>query len=504
MIPTTASAPSELEALTQFLYMAPIGLVQATIDGEIVMINPMSAQLLMPLSRDGDLANLFEALGDICPDLRHRAQSYPDPHGKVCDDLHLQIHTGASKRGGPQTLSLTLLKLDSMRLMAVLSDVSLAVQRERALRQSQAWIDTIVAGITDYALTSLDRDGRVRCWNASVGRVTGFAAEPSIGRPYSLFYPEGALSGARVLDRMHEARRDGWSLDEGWLLRADGTRFWGSCLIAPLDLVEEPRPGEPAFSLIIRDISERKGAHDALHQSVSCDHLTGLVNRRAFFEAANFELQRWQRMPRPLSLVLIDADHFKAINDTHGHAAGDTVLRQLAVAMGETFRGMDVIARVGGEEFAILLPGTDGEGARAVAARLGQLIEAQTVEVDGASIRYTVSAGTAAMEPGVDSIEDLMKRADTALYAAKTNGRNRVVCWTDDLANGTGMLAPGTHATPLPPKVEPLRRNVTMSAPNWLRSVSICPKTPTFIPPPGVMLLSASSSSSLSGKSTNV
>ena len=434
MIHSPESIPSDTEALTQFLYMAPIGLVQATVDGEIVMINPMSAQLLMPLSRNGELANLFEALGDVCPDLRHRAESYPEAHGKVCEDLHLHVHAGGSQRGIPQILSLTLLKLDSTRLMAVLNDVSVSVQRDRALRQSQAWIETVIAGITDYALTSLDRNGRLQAWNESVGRVTGFDAAASVGRPYSLFYPEGGLSSERILDRIHEARRDGWSLDEGWLLRADGVRFWGSCLIAPLDVADEPRLDEPAFSLIVRDVSERKGAHEALRQSMLCDHLTGLANRRAFFESANVELQRWQRAPRALSMVLIDADHFKAINDRHGHAAGDCVLRHLAIAMATTFRAMDVIGRVGGEEFAILLPGTDGEGAHAVAARLCELIEAQVVKFDGVSIRYTVSAGIAVMDTGIDSVEDLMKRADAALYLAKACGRNQAACWRADLA----------------------------------------------------------------------
>jgi diguanylate cyclase (GGDEF)-like protein/PAS domain S-box-containing protein len=441
------SAPSDIEALTQFLYMAPIGLVQAAADGEIVMINPMSAQLLMPLSRDGELANLFEVLGDVCPDLRHRAASYPDEHGKVCEDLHLHVRCGAAQRGMPQILSLTLLKLDSTRLMAVVNDVSVSVERERALRQSQAWIETVVAGISDYALTSLDREGRLQSWNDSVGRVTGFGAAASIGQPYSLFYPEGALSEERILDRIHEARRDGWSLDEGWLLCADGRRFWGSCLIAPLNVSDEPRPDEPAFSLIVRDISQRKGAHDALRQSVLCDHLTGLASRRSFFEAAHLELQRWQRMPRPLSMVLIDADHFKAINDRHGHAAGDSVLRHLAVAMSATFRAMDVIGRVGGEEFAILLPGTDGEGARAVAARLCELIASQAVHVEGVAIRYTVSAGTAEMEAGVESVEDLIKRADAALYLAKACGRNQVAHWQADLAepHGTPACDPGSR-----------------------------------------------------------
>ena len=441
MNPTEAAIADELEALTQFLYLAPIGLVQATIEGDIVMINPMSAQLLMPLSSNGELFNLFDVLGDVAPDLRHRAQSHGDRHGMVCDGVQLQINAGTPGRGLPQILSLTLLKLDDTRLMAVLNDVSVSVHRDRALRQSQAWIDAIVAGISDYALITLDRDGKVQCWNPGVGRMTGYTAEQSIGHSYALFYPNDALPQVGLLDRIHEARRDGWSLDQGWRQRADGSRFWGSCLIAPLDVPDEPQAGEPAFSLVIRDISDRKDAHDALRQSVSCDHLTGLANRRAFFEAAEHEMQRWQRMPRPLSLVLFDADHFKAVNDGHGHAAGDAVLRHLAIALGATFRSLDVVARVGGEEFAILLPGTSGEGAEAVAVRLCQTIAAQGVEIDGIKIKYTVSAGVASMEAGVDSMETLMKRADAALYLAKANGRNRVECWTIGLSDGNGPLS---------------------------------------------------------------
>ena len=456
---TLAATPAatELEALTQFLYMAPAGLVQATLDGDIVMINPMSAQLLMPLCRDGDLVNLFDTLGDICPDLRHRAQSFPHPHGRVCDGLQLQVHAGGALNGTPQVLSLTLLKLDSTRLMAVLADVSLSVQRDRALRQSQAWVESLAADITDYALTALDRDGRVQSWNPSVGRVTGFDAQHSVGQPYALFYPATSLSATRLHDRLHEAIRDGWCLDEGWLHRADGTRFWGSCLIAPLSAAEQPLADGPAFSLIIRDLSDRKDAHQALHQAVSCDHLTGIANRRAFFEAANCELQRWQRTPRPLSLVLLDADHFKAINDRHGHAAGDSVLRHLAATMGKTLRGMDLVARVGGEEFAILLPESDADGARAFATRLCQMIAAQTVDVDGVAIRVTVSAGTATMDASIDSIDLLMKRADTAMYAAKASGRNRVVCWTAALASGL------THTPlqlPLQPPLQPQPHSV--------------------------------------------
>jgi hypothetical protein len=119
---------AEHEALMQFLYLAPVGLVQTAADGEILMINPISAQLLMPLQRDGNLANLFDALADVAPELRHLCATFGRPSGMVCDGMHIQLSSGrtatrADERA-PQVLSLSLLKLDGTRLMAVLSDVT--------------------------------------------------------------------------------------------------------------------------------------------------------------------------------------------------------------------------------------------------------------------------------------------------------------------------------------------------------------------------------------------
>jgi len=414
--------------------MAPIGLVQTRLDGEILMANPLCAQLLMPLSRDGSLDNLFKALAPVAPDLRHRAQAFEASHGMVCEGLQMQVTAGRPGGKGAQVLSLTLLKLDQSRLMAVISDVSVTVQRERELRLNQAWISTIVAGISDYALMTLDAAGRATDWNLGVGRLTGFAAEAVIGQPFAVFYPVDAMPGQRVLDRLQEADRSGWSLDEGWLHRADGSRFWGSCLIAPLLADDEAPPQERAYSLIIRDVSDRREANEKLRSVISCDHLTGLANRRVFFEAAELEVQRWQRQPRPLSLVMFDADHFKNINDQYGHAAGDGVLRHLAAGLSATFRSMDVVARIGGEEFAVLLPDTSLDGACVVASRVCQRIAEHAVEVDGTSIRYTVSAGVATMDDTVAGVAELLKRADTAMYAAKAQGRNRVERWLPALA----------------------------------------------------------------------
>jgi PAS domain S-box-containing protein len=271
----------EHEALIQFLYMAPVGLVQLHADGEIVMINSLCAQLLMPLSRDGGLANLFVALEGVAPDLRHRIDSFTEPSGTLCEGLQLHVDTFRSERKETQVLSLSLFKLDATRLMAVINDVTQAVRRERELKLSQAWIQTVVIGLNDYATVSLDEAGHCQTWNPSVERVTRFKQSATQGQNCAMFYPPDAMPAQRVLDRLHEADSSGWSLDEGWRLHADGTCYWGNCLIASLHEPTESAPGKRTYSLIICDISDRQEAYDARQRLLSRDHLTGLSNRRA-------------------------------------------------------------------------------------------------------------------------------------------------------------------------------------------------------------------------------
>lgn len=430
-----AGAGTEHEALIQFLYLAPVGLVQAGIDGEIVMLNPISAQLLMPLSPDGNLTNLFAALEGVAPELRHLCSRFSQAHGMICDDLQIHLHAGSGQgKQAPQVISFSLLKLDPTRLMAVLKDVTQQVRRDRQLRQSEAWMNAILHGISDYALIALDRDGRISAWNESIGRVTRFDRSV-VGAPYSIFYPEGAMTPEHLHDRLREADGDGWSLDQGQRLRADGSQFFGSAMIAPLP-ERAPTLGDEdagaAYCMILRDISDKRGALENRRKAAFADHLTGLANRRSFFESGELELARSQLRPRATALILIDADHFKGINDRFGHAAGDRVLRHLADTLAATFREVDVVARIGGEEFAVLLPSTTMAGAAAVAERLCALVAASGLTVDGETIGYTVSAGVAEMDQDVAGLDGLLKRADLALYAAKAGGRNQIRCWSAD------------------------------------------------------------------------
>lgn len=290
-----------------------------------------------------------------------------------------------------------------------------------------------MTGITDYALMSLDHNGNIEQWNASVGRMTGLDTDAVTGKPYSALYPPGTSTQDRIADYLHEASESGWSLSEGWCVKSPTARFWGSTLIVPLDRSEEhtsnveiDMKAKAGFALIIRDITHQHENQDALLKAGLSDHLTGVANRRAFFEAAETEIKRWQRAPRPLSLLTLDADHFKRINDTYGHPAGDTVLQNLAATLLQTVRDMDLVARIGGEEFAILLPSTDLPEARIMAERIREKISAQAVQTEGTTIRYTVSIGISTMGEEVAGVDKLLKLADNALYTAKRNGRNRI------------------------------------------------------------------------------
>lgn len=163
-----------------------------------------------------------------------------------------------------------------------------------------------------------------------------------------------------------------------------------------------------------------------LNQLATQDHLTECANRRHFYALAEAELARSRRYQRTMSLVILDADHFKAINDNYGHAAGDRVLQALADVIVSGLRELDTLGRIGGEEFALLLPETGLEGARQIAERLRGAIEQLRVEHEGRALGVTASFGVTERRADDSGMDALMRRADFALYEAKAAGRNRV------------------------------------------------------------------------------
>lgn len=174
--------------------------------------------------------------------------------------------------------------------------------------------------------------------------------------------------------------------------------------------------------------------HEKIERMATTDGLTGLYNHRLFQERLNEELTRLRRFPKPLTLILIDIDFFKKVNDSHGHPAGDSVLKSVAAIIRKAVRDVDIPARYGGEEFAAVLVGTDGKGAGETAERLRRSIEKAVFPVEGKKLKVTVSIGVASIPLDATTKEELIDRADKALYRAKKTGRNRVVFWPEAAA----------------------------------------------------------------------
>lgn len=420
---TDTGASAEYEALLEFVYLCPVGIAQLDADGAIEMMNSAGARIFMQIAEQACVENLFEALGKFGTELRALHAGLTADQGTVCEALRATFEV--ARRATPLVLSVTLLKLSPSKTMAVIADESVSAAQERAARTAELRLRAVFDGVRDYSIFALDRDGRIETWNKSAERLFGYTAEEVVGQPYGLLFPKDPASAAREDELRTGAVGAGWAEDEGWWARKASTRFWGSSVVSVIEN-EDGRSG--GFIVVTRDLTRKKRDEDDLRDAATKDFLTGLFNRRAFEEAATKELDRWRRERDPLSIVIIDADHFKNVNDTYGHGTGDEVLRALARAVQDQVRVIDLVARLGGEEFVVLLPSTDAIGARAGAERIRVAIEGLRVRAaDGTVVRFTVSAGIAEASRDVDSLQGLLDRADGALYEAKRRGRNRSV-----------------------------------------------------------------------------
>jgi len=191
-----------------------------------------------------------------------------------------------------------------------------------------------------------------------------------------------------------------------------------------LDRKDELGQLAAAFNRMGEDLAR---THERLEYLSLHDELTGLPNRRAFHRYVEEELARAERFTQPFGLIILDLDHFKQVNDRHGHQTGDRVLKLLAEVLREEVRTIDRPARLGGEEFAVLLPGTGLSGAHGVAERIRERMAREVTDLGKVALRVTVSAGVAAYPDHGAGIDPLVAKADKALYVAKSKGRNRVV-----------------------------------------------------------------------------
>ncbi|WP_442579428.1 sensor domain-containing diguanylate cyclase [Mesorhizobium sp. ASY16-5R] len=191
----------------------------------------------------------------------------------------------------------------------------------------------------------------------------------------------------------------------------------------------KPRPFGSRNVDILRDLAQLAMDRIELQQLATVDALTGALSRRAFRTSGERALALAQRHKYNLSLITLDIDHFKSINDAYGHAAGDQVLAGFAASCSANLRQSDIFGRIGGEEFAIMLPHTDRQGAVDVAEKLRSVVAGLPFEPDGSRRQVTASFGVSTLDIVTRDIDNLLAHADSALYEAKADGRNRVVAW---------------------------------------------------------------------------
>ncbi len=354
--------------------------------------------------------------------------------GEVCN---------RNKSGGKYWVASTIVPfLDDAGLpyqyISVRTDISAVKKAEQVLKRGKHELEKLVRDRTFeleereevlYSITTavqdavimVDSNGNVSHWNPAAKKIFGYSAAEMIGSNfYSMVFP------TRYQDAYHEEFQKFIQTGAGEFIdvitemdakKRDGSEF-------PIEISISGVKINNSWHAVatVRDITSRKLADDHLKQLASTDALTGAFNRRRFNEALEFELARVKRYNTPLSLLIFDIDHFKRINDTFGHSAGDQVLFKLALLVSTNIRDTDVFARWGGEEFVILAANCDTQCSLILGEKIRKLIEAYAFADVG---KVTCSFGVAEYRAGDDQ-ESFVKRADSYMYRAKESGRNRV------------------------------------------------------------------------------
>lgn len=309
-------------------------------------------------------------------------------------------------------------RLDGDGLWGVAQDISERKEIEHALAESELKYRTLFENAGD-AIFIHGTDGRIldvneaacSSMNYCVANLSDDTEAVSDAKAYLHFSPE----------QLEELQREGTISYETSNRNRHGETVHVEVHSRLIDYM-----GDRAILSIARDVTERKRLETRLLLQTRTDDLTGAHSRRHFLDLADGELRRARRYDTPITVLMLDLDHFKRINDNCGHHAGDHVLCSLVTACQNTLRDSDIVGRIGGEEFAIVLPQTGGNGGEHVAERIRRLLDEMDIRVDGQRIHATVSIGVTSSHGHHPPLEELLRQADKALYQAKAQGRNRV------------------------------------------------------------------------------
>lgn len=272
----------------------------------------------------------------------------------------------------------------------------------------------------DCAIISRLDDGAIDDVNDGFTTLTGFSRDEAVGRT-TLDLGLWVEPGLR-LEYVDRVAVEGALTDFAMLMRRkDGTAF--DCLLSSSSLTLDD---QPYMITVARDVTVQRRMEAQLLHEATTDSLTGLPNRRHFLSVCERELRRASRSTGPVAVAVVDMDHFKDINDLHGHATGDAAIIAFAEAVTSRIRDIDTFGRLGGDEFGLLFPDADLDRAAAAVERVRVALTAEPLLIDGHRMTLTFSAGVAVNDGPADTVDELIARADRALYDAKERGRNRV------------------------------------------------------------------------------
>jgi diguanylate cyclase (GGDEF)-like protein/PAS domain S-box-containing protein len=313
----------------------------------------------------------------------------------------------------------------ALRIAGTAMDITARKQAEAEIARLAQW-NELLLNSAGQGLYGTDADGACTFVNPAALAILGYEKEEVLGKNTHRMFHHHHKDGSLYVQAdcpIDLTRRDGIPREvEDQFLCKNGTFLPVQLSVTPM----RENGQVIGVTVVFQDIAERKAMQQDLTRLATTDPLTGVANRRRFIEQMEMELARMKRFDKPAAFLMMDVDNFKKVNDTHGHAIGDEVLQHFAELSRHRLRRVDLFGRLGGEEFGILLPGTDAAGARQFAEGFRRYVADTPLESSKGAIPFTISIGVAALDPGDTAADSIMARADVALYRAKEGGRNRV------------------------------------------------------------------------------
>lgn len=308
-------------------------------------------------------------------------------------------------------------------LCGISTDITESLQQRSALLESEARFQAVFESAA-IGMALVDLKGHFMQANQALCQLLGYGHDELIGKNFqAITHHDDLPRDLELKAELIAGKRDFFQMEKRYFHKL-GNAIWVQLHVAILrDAQQKPL----YFITQVQNITAQKDMIDRLDVEAHKDYLTGLNNRRAFMSKAEAELKRSKRYSHSLTVFMIDIDHFKQINDTHGHKAGDYVLQVLGQLMKDIMRSQDVVGRIGGEEFAILLPETPATMAAEVAERLRAAVADYEVVLEaGLPLHFTISIGVVTLHDVNINLDMLLSQADKAMYQAKLQGRNRV------------------------------------------------------------------------------